>query len=351
LRDLVLDPELVSLLPPASLRPLNTFRDTAYLLTTIPNLLGYRTAHRFLSLYLKRRGLYSAKFGHLGGIHLSLMLSRVVKLLVYQTKNQKVFEQTDVEHGDHISVPSPATIIRSFFAYYAVFDWANGIVSDPDIATSSNRASRSIREPVYIQSIFTPTARLNVASSCTRLSAQTFASEFALANDKLAARDWSWCFRSKQQCSSDFLSDSGAYARITIDVWDVDALGRDKVREMTGSLESRITGLMVGLGNIEGLRGRVWPSRFREKQTTGDDDDDQLRGQYLVGISAKDDWGADRKKIMTGKVVNAVQSFERTIKGMKTYDQRHMWIEVDVVPRLKISEMGLVLDERDWGAI
>jgi poly(A) polymerase Pap1 len=102
---LVFDTHLISTLSPSSLRPLNTYRDTAYLLNTLPRLDSYRASHRFISLYLKSRGLYSAKFGYLGGIHLSLLLNRVVKLIGL----------ANLESSSTSS--SPATIIRTFFTY------------------------------------------------------------------------------------------------------------------------------------------------------------------------------------------------------------------------------------------
>jgi uncharacterized protein (UPF0248 family) len=353
LQDLVLDPQFISKLSPTSLRPLNTYRDTAYLLNTVPSMSSYRTAHRFLSLYLKRRGLYSAKFGYLGGIHLSLMLNRVVKLLAASLPSASAEGKSKLEsRQDEVLLFSPATIVRSFFAYYAAFDWLKDIVCDPYLSTESTKHSRSAREPIYIQAIHVPTARLNVASSCTRLSAQTFASEFALAESKLESGDWAWCLRSKDDCASDFLKDFGAFVRITLDFWDTDVLGDDKIREMSGSLESRITGLMVGLGKLDGVKARVWPARFREKKESLNEEGDgtEFRGYYIVGVSAGDDHSVDEKKILTGKVLNTVRMFERTIKELKGFDQGHVWVEVEVVSKNKLQELDLLVDERIWGS-
>lgn len=81
LKTLVFDTSLISSLSHSSLRPFNTYRDTVYIIQTCPDLSVFCLAHRFLSLYLKRRGLYSARFGYIGSIHLSLMLNRVVNLI------------------------------------------------------------------------------------------------------------------------------------------------------------------------------------------------------------------------------------------------------------------------------
>jgi uncharacterized protein (UPF0248 family) len=346
------------MLSPASLRPLNTYRDTIYLLETIPDISAYRTAHQFLSLYLKRRGLYSAKFGYLGGIHLSLMLNRVVKLLPSPAHSPagKGKARIDSKYDDL----SPASIVRSFFEYYAAFDWARDIVYDPWLNESTTKHARSAREPVYIQSIHIPTARLNVASSCTKLSAHTFTEEFLLAKAHVDSGEWDWCLRSRNDCVSDFLNEFGAFVRITLDFWDIDILGGDEVRVMMGSLESRITGLMVGLSKLDGLKGRVWPARFCEDEEEeeeaktndgreGEADYSQFRVYYLIGISASDEHGTDERKVLTGKVINAVRMFERTIKELKGFDQGHSWVEVELVSKKKINEMSLVIDDRDLG--
>ncbi|KAG4427204.1 hypothetical protein IFR05_017313, partial [Cadophora sp. M221] len=202
LPDLVFDKSLISTLAPSSIRPLNTYRDSAYLLLTIPHLPSYRLAHRYLTLYLKTHGLYSAKFGYLGGIHLQLMLNRVVKLI---SRSTSTTPNTDQE----IPPISPATIVRTFFTYYTTFNWTAENITDPFLDPPS-KVPRSARDAIFIPAIHTPTARPNVASSCTRLTAHTFSSQFALAARHLESGDWEWPLRSKKACLADFLGGSGA---------------------------------------------------------------------------------------------------------------------------------------------
>lgn len=324
LSTLVFDAQLVSMLSPSSIRSLNTYRDTVYILNSVPDLSSYRTAHRYLSLYLKRRGLYSAKFGYLGGIHLSLMLNRVVKLI----EKRKI---------------SPATIIRTFFAYYEAFNWSHDNIIDPSLPTH-RQVSRSPRDSIFIYSIHTPTARPNVASSCTRLTAQTLTYEFNLASKKLQLGDWQWCL-----CPgiSDFFDGFGAFIRVEVDIWDVDEIGENKVREMIGSLESKFPRLMVALGRVDGLNGRTWPARLRSK-----DAEEQMNGYYLIGVSAYED-GMDvqKKRIFTGKVVAAVREFEGGVKKSKEFEGGNIWVSMEVIPKKKILDMVLVLDERDWSRV
>ncbi len=200
---------------------------------------------------------------------------------------------------------------------------------------------------VCIQSIHVPTARPNVSSSCTRLSAQTLTNEFRLAAQQLEKSNWEWCLRPTEIVVEEFLKSSGAYVRVSLDVWDIDEIGGDRVREIVGGIESKMTRLLVSLGRLEGLEGRVWPARFR---TAGDvDSGNQFKGHYLVGISANDGMEPERKKLLSGKVIAAVREFEMSVKTSREVEGGNVWIEMDVIPQKKVSAMDLVLDERDWG--
>lgn len=336
---LVFDLAVVSALSPSSLRPLNTYRDTAYLPRSIPSHLlpAYRLSHRYLSLYLKSRGLYSAKYGYLGGIHLSLLLNRVVKLIITSLPNKEI---------------SPATIIRTFFAYYSTFDWAEGAVTDPLLPGHGKDIRRDAREAVVIQAIHSPTARPNVASSCTKLSAQTFTAEFSLAVGQINNEGWEWCLRPKERVVQEFLSTWGAFVRITLDIWDVDELPGGRTRDIVGALESKMTRLLVGLGRLPGMEGRVWPARFYVPPTKDEEkmkSENQYKGYYLVGISAKkDEIDSERNKILSSKVITIVREFERTVRESREFSAGSCWVEMSVITKKTIIDMGLVLDSRDW---
>jgi len=330
---LIFDNSVISRLSPASLRPLNTYRDTISLLNAVPDLPPYRTAHRFLALYLKRRGLYSAKFGYLGGIHLSLLLAHVLKSLPAPKGTNKL---------------SAASLIYTFFAYYANFDWQSRIVADANIEWHRSY-TRSAREPVVVLSLHAPTARPNVAASCTRLSAAVISAEFKLAAAKLedgGIDGWKWCLRPQEQVASEFLQAWGAFVRIKIDIWNIVRSEREKAREIVGGIESKITLLMVSLGKIVGfgLRAQVWPARFKLREDNADDTG--ISGFYLVGVSAKDEaLSLEQKKSLQGKVLGAVRNFESEVRASTLLkDVQNVWLEVDVVSKKKISELDVVLD-------
>lgn len=331
------------------------------MLNTLPDLQSFRIAHRFLSRYLKRRGLYSAKYGYLGGIHLSLMLNRVVKLLhlkYFSLGDPGIGESIKLDTGDGKAKLTPATIVRSFLFYYSNFEFLKNAISDPvqDTPLSSTFQSGRYRQqpPIHIPALHLPTARPNIASSCTRLSAQTIQAEFALAAQHLDEGDWAWCHRSQEETVTEFLGEYGAYIRISVDVWDIDEIGGEKVRELVGTFESKIPSLMVALSKVE-VRGvsidaRVWPSRFNcrnseRQQSNGT----QLKGFYLAGVSARgQSINTDQKKLFTGKIIDAARTFDFNVQNAGILESGHIWVTTEVFPKKKILDMDLILDDRSW---
>lgn len=338
LQDLAFNPSIIKALPASCLRPLNTYRDTAFLIHTNPYPSSFRASHRYLSLYLRTAGLYSAKFGYLGGIHLSLMLSRVMKLLSPST-----------------NTPSPASIIRAFFDYYANFDFKNEIVSDPSQEGEIKRGDRKETEPVFIRSIHTPTARLNVAGSCTKLSCHLIISSFSQASKQLQAGNWDALIQAPSVAATKFLNNYGAYIKITLDIWDIDELGGAKIRQIVGALESKFVRLLVSLGRIEGIRAQVWPARFftpPSPSSSSSNSTTELKGHYLVGIEPHEGVSKDQKGILSGKITTAVSSFEREVRESRDFGEGgNCWVEMAVLGRKKVGELGVVLDGREWGSV
>jgi hypothetical protein len=67
-------------------------------------------------------------------------------------------------------------------------------------------------------------------------------------------------------------------------------------------------------------------------------------------VSAKDGGDVEKKKLLSGKVLTAVREFETTVRESREIKEanENVWIAVDVIPKKKVLEMGLVVDERDW---
>jgi len=244
---------------------------------------------------------------------------------------------------------SPASLVRTFFQYYAEFDWANRIVDDPE-AVWHRTYVRSLREAVVILALSRPTARENVAESCTRLSARVIKEEFGLAKERLerdGEQGWKWCLRGRDEVVGEFLRSSGGFVRVKVDVWEIEDKkgGWEKAREGVGGIESRLTALMVGLGKIGGLgfRARLWPGRF--KILGEEQDDSAVNGWYLVAVSAKEGLSGEQKKELQAKVLGAARNFESELRvSALLKDVQNSWVEVDVVSKKKIAEIGLVLD-------
>ncbi|CZR50360.1 uncharacterized protein PAC_00232 [Phialocephala subalpina] len=341
LHELAFDTTLIGSLPPSSLRPFNTYRDTAYILNTIPDITSYRAAHRFLSLYLKIHGLYSAKFGYLGGIHLSLMLNRAVKLMSAQLSLKKQSGLGDA-HRSYAAI-----IVRTFFDYYSNFNWPSESIADPDL-NGKTQPTRSPRDAVFIPAIHVPTARPNVAGSCTPLSARTFASEFKEASSKLSQGNWDWCLRPGAGVAT-FLNGFSAYISISLDAWSVDEVRGAKVRDIIGALESRLPRLMLALGRLDGIYARVWPARFRTRNDGTLEDATQFKGYYLIGIRMTDEHAdIDTKQRLKGKVVGAVRDFESNVKAYIEFESGNCWLDAEFLGAKKIKDIDLVIDERNW---
>ena len=313
-------------LNPGVLRPLNTFRDAAYILKSLLCLDAFRLAYRFLSLYLRRRGLYSAKFGYLGGVHLTLMLNHVIKHVAVE-------EQYSI---------TPEVLVASFLRYYAKFPWSSAVLCDPSFPHPDYR--RTSREPVVILALHSPTARLNVASSCTRLSAETIAREFDLADVRLSAGDWRWMLRGQAEVFVDFMKRFGGFIVITIDMWKLDRLEEKSRRAFVGYIESRVPVIMVQLSRIENLYAQAWPAAL----TSVDDeveDDKQFNAIYAIGIAGPTDQNASSRKLIQSKVLELARSFETMLKASEYYDDKCMWCQVELKSRKKLSDLRLAWNE------
>jgi len=281
------------------------------------------------------------------------MLNHVVKLLAKPTpaapSSTKGKERENAIASSNTGL-TPATIVRSFFSYFAAFDWSKDIVNDPTLPKEKgdNAVKRSLREPVVIQSIFRPTARPNVAASCNRLSAETFSLVFTTAAEKVAEGDWEWCLRPKEDSVTNFLTRFRAYILIKLSMWDMEDIGGDKVREVVGTIESRVPNFMVALGRIEGLYARVWPERFRTSPS-GAESTSELEGYYLVGVGKPRgiDDPASSKSVGL-KIVNASNDFERLMREHASFDKSHAWVDVNVVTGKKVRDMDLRIDKRFW---
>ncbi|KAL1840562.1 hypothetical protein VTJ49DRAFT_336 [Mycothermus thermophilus] len=351
-----------------TLSKLKAARDIDYIRRSVPDLTSFRLAHRFIKTWAKARGIYSARFGFLSGIQISILLARVHKLLAFR--------------DGQVTKPGPSVedLLTTFFAHYADFDWARDLAFDPLFHRRRLPYTRTSREPLAILGYFPPA--LNTAMAASVPSAKTIAAEFARARDLLlssssadsAIPSWSAFLSSpngKQSAADDFLTTHPSFIRIDVQYW---GLGLARGAQLLGWLESRCVMLLVDLQRrAPGLHARMWPARFVEKgqqqgKKTKEEEEQQQEpgadggedeaaaaatrdfgGCYLIGLSrGRPDMSRDEVQLALGALQAALARFETSLRGDERYfDARCCWLGASVVARGELGE--LELDEREWG--
>ncbi|KAI1079170.1 hypothetical protein F5B20DRAFT_181492 [Whalleya microplaca] len=313
-----------------TLAKLKPVRDLYYLRRTVPDHVAFKTAHRLVKCWAKQRGIYAAKFGYLGGIHLSILLACVCKSLSYS--------------GISISAP---TIVTTFFSHYASFDWKTRVVFDP-FFHKRLRYVRTTREPMAILGYHGP--NLNTAHTASLPSVRAISDEFKRADALLSQEGMTWSrFLGEGLDAVDFLTAYKSYIKISVLFWGASLAKRVS---FVGWLESRCVNLLVDINRrLPNVHARVWPAPFIDQDASEEDTD--YRGYYLIGL---DDWKSpgggsmtkDDKKIAIGSLQTALQRFESQIRDDEKYfDSKVSWMSTEVV---KTSELRtLRLDTRECG--
>ena len=221
-------------LPAQTLLKLKPARDLYYLRRSIPDLAQFRVAFRLVKLWATSRGIYASKLGYLGGIHLSVMLSRVYKMLLHE--------------GSVVSVPD---LVVTFFSHYARFDWKKDVIFDP-LFHKQLRYTRTFREPMCLLGWHAPT--LNTAVAASTPTVKTIATEFGRADRMLTEGGLTWFSflgaSSSPHASSklvgsaaEFLQGYKTYAKIEVHYWGPSLA---KGSALVGWLESRCVAVLVG---------------------------------------------------------------------------------------------------------
>ncbi|KAK6819686.1 hypothetical protein PG987_016169 [Apiospora arundinis] len=321
-------------LPMQTLAKLKPVRDLYYLRQTIPDLAAFRTAHFVIKTWAKQRGIYAGKFGYLNGIQISVLLSRVCKLLS--------------RDGGSISVP---TILTTFFHHYADFDWTTKMVFDP-FFHKRLRYVRTAREPLAILGFHPPS--LNTALAASTPAVRTIAEEFRKASETLChdGATWSEFLGDHERVDGalDFLKTYKSYVKIDVQFWGVSLA---KGSQYVGWLESRCVMLLVDLSRrTPNIHARMWPARF--VSTESSDDETDYQGCYLIGLDQLESssksaaLSKEDLKIALGGLQTALQNFEGRIRGDENFfDAKTSWMSASVVKQTELGE--LKLDHREWG--
>jgi hypothetical protein len=222
-------------LPLASLVTLNAYRDVITIKKTVPSLDTFRTAHRALKLFLIRRGIWGARFGYLGGFHLTLLLTRVALSLSPSATS--------------------AHLIEAFINSYAEWDWARDMVY-PIPSREKEQGSNAIykrilqKEPMVVLSIERPLSNLTYHASQNSVESLTRSLKEAqsmLRQGKTLAGICGVSMKGKEilpkvGLPEDFTNNGDGFVRLDVHFWGGNCM---KGRALVGWLESRIVNVGI----------------------------------------------------------------------------------------------------------
>ncbi|KAL7969685.1 hypothetical protein HDV63DRAFT_410583 [Trichoderma sp. SZMC 28014] len=323
-------------LPLQTLAKLKPARDLFYLRRSIPDMTKYRVAHLFIKAWAQSRGLYAAKYGMLGGIHISSMLVPVCKAL-----------------ADESETVSTADILTSFFQLYSKFNWETGIVFDPFYHLGL-KYHRTFREPLCLLGWHGPS--LNAASTASISTVNALTSELTRAAALLDQQDMTWSkFLGVEQSgtpltliekgAADFLDSYRSYIKISARYW---GSSQQKGRKYLGWLESRCISILVDISRKSpSLIPRIWPARFADEDPTNNADDQtsELNACYLIGLKWDEnvtDKSTTSLAAAEGSVHVILQEFESRIqKDEKYFDAESCWVSASISRRSGLGSVRL----------
>lgn len=309
-----------------TLNKLKAARDLDYVRRSVPDIANFRIACRLIKEWAKRRGIYAAKYGYLGGIQSAILLARVYKLLA---REEAV-----------VSVPD---LLATFFNHYARFDWKKDLVFDPFFHKQLSYR-RTDREPLVIIGYFPPS--LNTSTAASVSSVRTITEEFQRADRLLQEEGMTWTQFLTADDSS-FLKSFKRYIKIDMQFWGGSLT---KGRGFVAWIESRFVSLIVDLNKrLPELHARFWPARYVEKMedAVGDEEQGSYQGFYLIGLDKPKETVTD-EKVMYDNLVTILARFCDQIRGdKKHFDERTSLMTANVVKASEVKSSEV--DHREWG--
>lgn len=315
----------------ASMRVLNAHRDRIRLENTIPHLPSFQLAFRSVKLYCVYHGIYAARFGYFGGIHIAILLTQIASNMP--------------------ATASATDLVRQFFNEYATFDWATRSATAVPVNSTYRRSSR---EPMVILSAERPV--VNTAANATAMNVMVISEELRTAKKQLiAGTNWSNVCGDRGSQIHVFLRQFDSFVKIHISHWGGNCTD---ARALVGFVESRIIRVCIStsiastyssdLSHLQLLVdlhiadpdtfARLWPERFNDANNESGERS-TLDGFYLIGL-----------KRPTGAVkplISATQSFEEFVQKSKYYDGAVAFVSAYECSRDALGT-GVSLDTNTW---
>jgi uncharacterized protein (UPF0248 family) len=300
---------------------------------------AFRLAYRCIKLWAVQKGIYSAKFGYLGGVHITVMLSWVAKSLAHD-----------------VGSVAAADLVTSFFHHFSRFDWTNDMMYDAFFHKQKPRYHRTSREPMVVLGFHAPNS--NIAHTSTVPGIDTLVKELNAADEALSDPNTTWNsffgavedaehIASMDVEADTFLSAHNSYIKIDIQFW-----GRTlaKGKSLVGWVESRCLSLVVDIHKmLPDLAVRIWPARFTDSDTSEQGD---YHGCYIIGLSrtphAASSNTQEDKESAKQALDKILDSFITRLKtDERNYDSSICWIDASLAKTNDVK--NLRLDDREWG--
>lgn len=332
-----------------SLRKLKPYRDLVYIKRTTPDLATFGLAYRAIKLWATQRGIYSSKFGYLGGVHITLMLSWVYKRIAHE-----------IPVSDTQTI-SASDLVATFFHHYANFNWTGDMVYDAFFHKQKPRYHRTSREPMVVLGFHSPNS--NVAHTSTLPGLSVLVKEFKAASARLSDVSMIWeDFFSQSDSQSltgvglgetQFLQSYKNYVSIDIQFW-----GRTlaKGKSLVGWVESRCLSLVVDIHRLlPEVEVRLWPARFTDSKSDEADGSNDYHGCYLIGLqrtatSTSTPRSSEERQATKQSLEKVVDRFLASLRtDEKNYDASISWVNASLVTQHGIQAHNLRLDDREWG--
>ncbi|OAQ97636.1 hypothetical protein LLEC1_06605 [Akanthomyces lecanii] len=315
-------------LPVQTLAKLKPARDMYYLLRSIPDLAKFRVAFLLIKAWANSRGIYGARFGLLGGIHITVLLVPICKQLA--TLSRTV---------------STTDILTTFFNHYANFDWDSQVVLDP-FFHKELQYHRTSREPFCLLGWHAPA--LNTAMTASTPTVKSIAAEISKTNTLLSRPGATWDavlgpVGAAASGVQDFLQSFKSHVKIDARFWGSSPTSG---RKFLGWLESRCVAILVDINrNAPALLPRLWPGRFIDAPVTDAAADAEYQGFYLIGLAwnSNSNGGAkDDMKTTKTALEGLLRDFETRMRSdARYYDAASCWMAATVVNGGDVAEAVL----------